>query len=387
LSTSKHVVRADTTDPAIHAAASFGFSFNVVDHADDTTETTAGRSSQGSLRQFIRNANAIAGPNAMRFLPASASSNGRWTIHCATPLPAVTDRGTSLDGVAWMASDPTRPRSSAQQAALEVIVAGPGDALTLTAETNLSSIALRSEGTAIRATARLNANRLTVRSAAASGAAVVVDGAGSSIDQSEIDGGGRATAIVIESHASGVRISNTAVVHAANGVVIRAGSSGNNLLHDRFDDISGTAVLFDSAAGAPSARNRISEAEFISVGTLAGSTGKASSAKAGACGYDDQAANRGIAPPILFGTYERVPGGLGSLNGKACAGTTVEIYAQSSGNRTNARFVQAIEPGSDGTFRVLDVIASTRMLVNLTDKEGNTSMFYGSEPPKEGNGK
>ncbi|MEA2344455.1 MAG: large repetitive protein [Thermoanaerobaculia bacterium] len=390
LSTSKHVVRVDTSDPTISATASFGFSFNVVDHDDDVEELTTGRSSQGSLRQFIRNANAIAGPNAMRFVPASAPSTGRLTIRCATPLPAVTDRGTSIDGAAWMASDPSRPRSTAstQQPDLEVDVAGSGDALMLAAETTISSIALRSEGTAIRATAALNAKKLNVRSTAPSGgAAIVVDGRGSSIDQSEVDGGGRANGIVIESHAANVRISNTAVIHAANGIVIRAGSSDNSLLHDRFDDISGTAILFDPTAGARPARNRISEAEFVSVGTLAGSTGKASSATAGACAYDDEAANRGIATPILFGSYERVPGGLGSLNGKACPGTTVEIYAERTGNRTSARFVTAVEPEGDGTFRVLDVIASVRMLVNLTDKTGNTSMFYASESPKAGNGK
>ena len=389
LSTSKHVVRVDTSDPTISATASFGFSFNVVDNDDDVEEMTTGRSSQGSLRQFIRNANAIAGPNAMRFLPASAS-NSRWTIRCATPLPAVTDRGTTLDGAAWMPSDPARPRSTAstQQPDLEVDVAGSGDALTLAAETTISSIALRSEGTAIRATAALNAKKLNVRSTAPSGAAaIVVDGRGSSIDQSEVDGGGRANAIVIESHAANVRISNTAVMHATNGIVIRAGSSDNSLLHDRFDDISGTGILFDPTAGARPARNRISQAEFVSVGTLAGSSGKASSATAGACAYDDEAANRGIATPILFGSYERVPGGLGSLNGKACPGTIVEIYAESSGNRTSARFVTAIAPESDGSFRVLDVIASARMLVNLTDKAGNTSMFYASEAPKAGNAK
>jgi hypothetical protein len=389
LSTSKHVVRVDTTDPASSATASFGFSFNVVDHDDDVEEMTAGRSSQGSLRQFVRNANAIAGPNAMRFLPASPPSNGRWTIRCATPLPAVTDRGTSIDGVAWMASDPARPRTgSTQQPDLEVDVAGQGDALTVAAETTMSSIALQSEGTAVRATGRLNANRLKVRSTAPSGvAAIVVDGPGSSIDQSDVDGGGRADAIVIESHAANVRITNTAVIHAANGIVIRAGSSNNSLLHDRFDDISGTAILFDPTAAARPARNRISAAKFVSVGTLAGSTGQPSSAKPGACAYDDAAANRGIATPILFGSYERVPGGLGSLNGKACAGTTVEIYAGSSGTRTTARFVKAVEPDGDGTFRVLDVIASERMLVNLTDKDGNTSMFYASESPKAGNEK
>jgi hypothetical protein len=381
LSTSKHVIRVDTTDPAISPTASFGFSFNVVDHDDDADE-----SSQGSLRQFIRNANALAGPNAMRFLPASPPSNGRWTIRCATPLPAVTDRGTSLDGVAWMASDPARPHTiNPQQPDLEVEVAGPGDALAVAAETIISSMSLRSEGTAIHATATLNATKLKVRSAAL--AAVIIDGPGSSIDQSEVDGGGRANAIVIESHGARVRITNTAVIHATNGIVIRAGSSDNRLLHDRFEDISGTAILFDPTAGASPVRNRFSEAEFVSVGTLAGSTGKSSSAKAGACGYDDEAANRGIAPPILLGTYERVPGGLGSLNGKACTGTTVEIYAGSTGNRTTAKFIRAIKPEDDGTFRALDVIASAQMLVNLTDKEGNTSMFYASESPPAGNGK
>jgi len=221
-----------------------------------------------------------------------------------------------------------------------------------------------------------------VRSTAPAGvAAVILDGPGSSIDQSEVDGGGRATGIVIESHGAGARISNTIVIHTANGIVIRSGSSDNSLLHDRFIDISGTAILFDPTAGAKPARNRISEAEFISVGTLAGSTGKSSSAKAGACGYDDEAANRGIATPILLGTYERVPGGLGSLSGKACAGTIVEIYAETPGDRTTARFVKTVEPESNGTFRVLDVIASERMLVNLTDREGNTSMFYASELP------
>jgi hypothetical protein len=374
LSTSKHVIRVDTTDPAISPTAVFGFSFNVVDRDDGVEEIAAGRSSQGSLRQFIRNANAIAGPNAMRFLPATAPVPAllpsRWTIRCASPLPPVTDRGTSLDGVAWMASDPARPRNttSPQQPDLEVHVAGQGDALTVAAETTISSIALHSEGTAIRAT-------------------IVVDGAGSLIDHCEIDGGSRANAIVIESHAARVRISNTVVTHATNGIVIRAGSSDNTLLHDRFADISGTAILFDPAGGAPPARNRISEAEFVSVGTLAGSTGKPSSARAGACAYDDGAANRGIATPILFGTFERVPGGLGSLNGKACPGTTVEIYAETTGDRTSARFIRAIEPGGDGSFRVLDAIASARMLVNLTDKEGNTSMFYESEAPQAGNGK
>jgi hypothetical protein len=440
LSSSKHITRVDTADPAVNATAAFGFSFNVVDNVEDTEETAAGRSSQGSLRQFIRNANAIVGPNAMRFLPAVSAAGSAdqswWSIHCATPLPRVTDGGTSIDGVAWMATDPARKVSRGQKPNLEVDVAANGEALSLAAETSISSIALQSGGTAIRVESalsasklliglhpdgaagpagqtgitgdggeirlddvtiagrtaaslsagprsRLTAARLRVRSAAPAGvAAVVIDAPRTTIDQSEIDGGGRGTGLAIEPHAAGVQITNTAILRARDGIVIRAGSSGNSLVHDRFDDLSGTAILFDPTAEGRPARNRISEAEFVSVGTLAGSTGAASSVGAGQCAYDDAAANRGIAPPLIGG-YESVPGGLGSLRGKSCAGRTVEIYSGTVGDRSTVTFVQATTPESNGTFRILvqHGTAATRMLVNVTDKEGNTSMFTTSEPP------
>jgi len=382
LSTSKHLARVDTTDPAVRATASFGFSFNVVDNADDIEET-AGRSRQGSLRQFIRNANANADPNAMRFLPA-AGAEQRWTIHCATPLPRVTDGGTALDGTAWMAADPARPRNAAneQRPDLEVDVAGNGDALTVEAETTISSMALQSEGTAIRATATLSATKLNVRSTAPAGvAAVVIDAPRSTIDRSEIDGGGRATGLVVDSHGTNVQIKNTAILHAADGVVFRGAASNNSLLSDRFEDISGTAILFDPKGGARPSRNRISQAEFVSVGTPAGSTGGASSARAGGCGYDDSAPNRGIAVPFIGG-FETVPGGLGSLFGRACAATTVEIYAGRIAGRTTARFLRSLTPEYDGTFHVLveSMSSSTRTLASATDKDGNTSLFSTWEP-------
>ena len=437
LSTSKHLARVDTTDPGVRATASFGFSFNVVDNADDVGETSAGRSRQGSLRQFIRNANAIAGPNAMRFLPAmGAEHQPWWTIHCATPLPRVTDGGTSLDGTAWMAADPARLRSTNkdQRPDLEVDVAGKGEVLATEAETKIASMAVQSAGTAVRAGAALSARNLligvhpdgtpgpagetgitsdggelrldtvtiagrsaislsagsatrliashvSVRSAAPAGvAAVVISAPGSTIDQSEIDGGGHATGLVIES--ANVQIKNTAILHAADGIVIRGAASGNSLLSDRFEDISGTAILFDPKGGARPSRNRISQAEFVSVGTPAGSTGGASSARAGACAYDDSAVNRGIAAPVIGG-FEAVPGGLGTLHGRACAGTTVEIYAGTVAGRTTARFVRSLTPDYDGTFRVLVEHLTASTLVNATDKDGNTSLFATSESPQK----
>src|SRR5216684_4205202 len=390
LSTSKHLARVDTTDPAVRATASFGFSFNVVDNTDDVEESSAGRSRQGSLRQFIRNANAISGPNAMRFLPAAAAEQQPWwTIHCTTPLPRVTDGGTSLDGTAWMASDPARRRNAAkeQRPEIEVEVAGKGEVLTTAAETKIASMALQSAGTAVRAGAALSAKNLLIgvhpdgTPGPAGETGIISDGGDLRLDTVTI--AGRSTGLVIES--SNAQIRNTAILHAADGIVIRGGASGNSLLNDRFEDISGTAILFDPKGDARPSRNRISEAEFISVRTPAGTTGGASSARAGGCAYDDSAVNRGIAVPVIGG-FEAVPGGLRSLFGRACSGTTVEVYAgraaDSTTGRTTARFVRSLTPGDDGTFRVLveHMTDSTQTLVNATDKDGNTSLFSTSEP-------
>jgi hypothetical protein len=58
---------------------------------------------QGSLRQFLQNANAVAGQNAMRFVPAAltnASGGGGswWSIAVTTDLPVVRDAGTTIPG-------------------------------------------------------------------------------------------------------------------------------------------------------------------------------------------------------------------------------------------------------------------------------------------------
>lgn len=83
----------------------FAFSSNVVTTAAD------GERVQGSLRQFVSNANAISGPNRMRFVPIARAPEKRessfgvpprwWTIELATPLPALTDGGTVIDGAAY----------------------------------------------------------------------------------------------------------------------------------------------------------------------------------------------------------------------------------------------------------------------------------------------
>ena len=97
------------------AGVDSGYSFNVVTNTrGDTTDFDAAagalRVQQGSLRQFILNANEINGANAMRFVPAvntnDAGSGGTWwTINVAAALPTISGANTTIDGTAYSSAD------------------------------------------------------------------------------------------------------------------------------------------------------------------------------------------------------------------------------------------------------------------------------------------
>ena len=103
LATSEHVAGVTVRDTATEV--DFAFSFNVV------TSTNDGDEVQGSLRQFILNANAIASPNRMRFVPLVRAAEQRdtvmgvpprwWAIILGTPLPEITGADTIIDGTAF----------------------------------------------------------------------------------------------------------------------------------------------------------------------------------------------------------------------------------------------------------------------------------------------
>ncbi len=103
----QHVGRADV-GPAHVSNLDFGFSFNVVTNTLGGNNTTV----QGSLRQFLVNANAMVGDNVMRFVPAVASnasgSTGQWwRISLTALLPTLVDLGTTVDGTAYDAANGT----------------------------------------------------------------------------------------------------------------------------------------------------------------------------------------------------------------------------------------------------------------------------------------
>lgn len=99
----------------------FAFSFNVVtntlagDTADD--DLAQPRSVQGSLRQFVQNANAVAGENRLRFVPVEATNAQQgprswWRVEVTEGFDAIVDDATILDGTAWDANDPQVTRNT-----------------------------------------------------------------------------------------------------------------------------------------------------------------------------------------------------------------------------------------------------------------------------------
>lgn len=111
LANAEHVAKV-TLNSAPITDLDFGFSFNVVtDIRDGDDDLSSNRSVQGSLRQFITNANEISGANTMRFVPSVAtnetgSGGNWWKITLSSELPAITDPLTTLDGRSFNLNSP-----------------------------------------------------------------------------------------------------------------------------------------------------------------------------------------------------------------------------------------------------------------------------------------
>lgn len=110
LATSEHVARIEVKEAV--AQVDFGFSFNLVTTLRDAR-------TQGSLRQFIENANRIAGGNRMRFVPVRLAPVQRetfygvsprwWAIRLESPLAELTDPDTTIDGTPYSFVSPDTP--------------------------------------------------------------------------------------------------------------------------------------------------------------------------------------------------------------------------------------------------------------------------------------
>ncbi len=99
----EHLFRVDLSGGSV-AGVNAGFSFNAVTNTRDADDDAAPRTAQGTLRQFIQNADAISGANTMRFVPAVAPNDVSglwWTITATSALPVITDANTTIDGTAY----------------------------------------------------------------------------------------------------------------------------------------------------------------------------------------------------------------------------------------------------------------------------------------------
>ncbi len=123
LSSAEHIAKVPVNGADV-SALDFAFSFNVVTNINDQDDdTTANRTSQGTLRQFIQNANAVAGANTMRFVPAVSTNannggNAWWSIYvqdldsAVTDELTITDTDTTVDGTAYSYADGTTERDT-----------------------------------------------------------------------------------------------------------------------------------------------------------------------------------------------------------------------------------------------------------------------------------
>ncbi len=97
----EHIAKIEVKDKSI-TDINFGFSFNVVTNLNDSDNL------QGSLRQFIKNANAIKGANHMRFIPSvPKNENSWWKISLNSSLPIIKDDKTVIDGTAYNPENPS----------------------------------------------------------------------------------------------------------------------------------------------------------------------------------------------------------------------------------------------------------------------------------------
>ncbi|HUP62034.1 MAG TPA: right-handed parallel beta-helix repeat-containing protein [Thermoanaerobaculia bacterium] len=181
LATSEHVAGVSLRDADV-LDADFAFSFNVV------TSTADGERVQGSLRQFVLNANAIEGANEMRFVPLAPAADQRepiagvplrwWVIMLSTPLPPLKDADTLLDGTAYNYLAPSSvanvhpgrvgerptipvddPRDVPRQEKPELeLVANGSEGIVCEARCSIRALAVRGTavGIAVRADARLD---------------------------------------------------------------------------------------------------------------------------------------------------------------------------------------------------------------------------------------
>jgi hypothetical protein len=241
----------------------FAFSDNVV--------TSTADNGQGTLRQFVVNANAAAGVNEMRFVPVAPETASRMTIRLTTPLPELKNNGTAVDGTIYsfingrmagtgsyiLQSVPTESGAPKPHIALDVEVSGEIGFNFVGAGT-LRAIGIRGARTAVRAMSDLFADRVEIAGAAQDGApadwGIVVSGGNAILRQVTIADRAR-NGILTEAKgvvdANDVEVTRCATATLTAAVALRSG--GSTLTRCEINANGGIGVEIGSTSSTNSA--------------------------------------------------------------------------------------------------------------------------------------
>ena len=260
VATAEHVTRVQVAGADI-SSVDYAFSFNVVTNtlAGDARDDDLSFNStvQGSLRQFIQNANALAGDNSMRFVPVVAANTSQggeswWRIAVTYALPSLTDAGTTLSGMAF-ASDGSLIDSNAGNLGTGGTVGATGQSLSFYERPELEIVNDRS-ATAVGVGLDVQADRITIQHFGVSGfgdgnatdANIRVGSTSNTVSDTTIEKniiGSAIHAVVDPALLGGAvvenRSSNVLVQNASNGVI------QNNLI--AFADRQG--IQFEQSSG------------------------------------------------------------------------------------------------------------------------------------------
>ncbi|KPJ78043.1 MAG: hypothetical protein AMJ54_05640 [Deltaproteobacteria bacterium SG8_13] len=236
LAGAEHIARVALAGSDV-SGVNFGFSFNaVVNTGDGDDDLANNRTVQGSLRQFIQNANAVFGANSTMFripaaqLQATIDGGGGTVmlIQPASALPVITDAITVIDG-----STQTTYTGNTNSAVAE-ITTGP--------EVVIDLQALNTEAVEI------NANSVTIDTIGITGT-----------------GGSGNNAVQIDAGITGAIVQNVTLFSTfASALKLEAGASNNQILNNVLRNAGTGALTADGLAfGGSNTGNTISGNQIV----------------------------------------------------------------------------------------------------------------------------
>jgi hypothetical protein len=376
LATAKHVARISVSGSDVRNV-DFGFSDNVVTNVKD------GNGIQGSLRQFITNANALPGPNAMHFVPVGGMPAGEpWIIRLTSPLPAIHDGGTTIDGTVHSfltaravgtggydlrprSGDPRPPRPLVD---LQIIATGD-DGLTFEAPGEVKVVEIDDGRTAVRTNSDLTMDRTIIGGTGENGVVAtagtvtlrhvvvsdrtqhgvsaegttLLDMSDSEVTRCGNTSTGSAVAlrvsaavvarcavtnnpgIGIEVDGRGDVIRGSMVVDNAVGIVLRPRAMNSNIEYNDVVWNHGGAVVGE-ATGAPAKHNRIATNHFNeNGGSVIGIGAPPEEESTITCDAENLGTTGTPRVDTTSATGKEGNGEI-TVEGSACPNTTVEIY-------------------------------------------------------------